>query len=90
MDNYNNHDLFDYSNVQEIDENKLCGTCLNNQYLIGRLIDKGSFGQVYSVRDIKNSSEPLVIKISNGTSLLHHEIKTMKNITETMEKYSLS
>ena len=65
------HELFDYNNVQEIEENKLCGSCLLNQYLIGRLIDKGSFGQVYSVRDIKNSQEPLVIKISSDTSLLH-------------------
>lgn len=65
------HELFDYNNVQEIEENKLCGSCLLGQYLIGRLIDKGSFGQVYSVRDIKNSQEPLVIKISSDTSLLH-------------------
>ena len=25
-----NNSLFDYSNVQEIDENKMCGTCLLN------------------------------------------------------------
>ena len=47
---------------------------MQGQYLIGRLIDKGSFGKVYSVRDIKNSTEQLVIKISSDTSLLHQEI----------------
>ena len=41
------------------------GTILKNKYLVRRLIGKGSFGQVYKIRDLEGTDKQrLVVKTS--------------------------
>lgn len=49
--------------------------------MIGRLIDKGSFGLVYKVTDTQSSGkQPLVVKVSEKTKIFCKEISAIKNI----------
>jgi hypothetical protein len=43
--------------------NRFPESVLDGRYVIGRLIDKGSFGQVFKVVDLQDSSLPLVMKV---------------------------
>lgn len=70
----------DKESLDIIYDSKLEGTILKDKYMVGRLIDRGSFGKVYKVTDTANSDRPLVIKVSNQNELIAKEIKTMKNI----------
>ena len=53
------------------------GTLLLNRYLVERLIDQGSCGQVYKCIDIENPDRPLVIKVSDNREIMKKEIKAL-------------
>ena len=73
----NSVEQIDLSKVPKIKESNLSGYALLNQYVVGRLIDKGSFGSVYTVRDLKNTADTLVVKFCKDTQLLQSEISIM-------------
>ena len=67
----------DLSKVPKVKESNLSGYALLDQYVVGRLIDRGSFGSVYTVRDLKNTADTLVVKFCKDTHLLQSEIIIM-------------
>jgi len=55
----------------------LSGQCVNGKYFIGRKIGSGSFGSVFSVRDINSSTagpSTLVLKASSKLYQMNKEI----------------
>ena len=50
--------------IDEI-EGQIEGSVLKERFLVGRLIDCGSFGKVYKCIDHLNKNRPLVLKITN-------------------------
>lgn len=79
---------------QQIDEiqNKIEGSVLKTRYVIGRLIDKGSFGKVFKCIDLQNKNRPLVVKIASDYKQFGNEINSMRKIykkqSHNISKYS--
>ena len=48
--------------------------------MICRLIDKGSFGQVFKVIDLEEKEKPLAMKLQPTSHLFEKEIRALKSI----------
>ena len=59
---------------------QLEGNLISSKYMVGRMIDEGSFGQVYKIVDIADQSRPLVMKVCPDYKVFGHEINTMKRV----------
>ena len=53
---------------------QLEGIELKNRFVVGRLIDNGSNGEVYKAVKLKDPSLPLVIKFSKHTKEFQKEV----------------
>ena len=56
------------------------GSILNGRYYVGRLLDKGSFGQVFKIVDLQDKTRPLAMKVQPTTHIFEKEIHAMKSI----------
>ena len=58
------------------------GCLLKNRYQIGKFIDNGQQGCVYTVTDTKRDDKrrPLIIKVARNSKLFTKEIKTMTKV----------
>ena len=61
-------------------EGDLFGQLLKNKYVIGRLIDQGSYGKVYKAIDIEDKHKPLVVKIAQDYKTFGKEINAMRKV----------
>ena len=68
--------------VIRVNRDNIEGTTLNNRFVVGKPIDKGSFGNVYDVYDNENKNIPMVIKFSPDYVILYKEIRSIKSISK--------
>jgi serine/threonine protein kinase len=68
-----------------LDNDCLVGNILQDKYLIGEFLDKGSHGRVHKITDMTNPKTPLVIKIASNTPQFTEEIKIMKIVNKDVE-----
>lgn len=90
MNNSNKHMLgelgSDIESMVDMIEGELKGAVIKERFVIGRLLDRGSFGKVYKIVDINDKHRPLVIKMSEEVQAFALEIKAMKKIFQYNEK----
>ena len=72
-------DTLQLEDVDVVSE-EVTGCILKRRYLIGRQVDRGSFGRVYKVIDLQDQERPLVIKVCDDYKLFAKEIAAMHNI----------
>jgi serine/threonine protein kinase len=77
--------------VQVFFGKELTGNVLHNQFLITDKLGKGSFGDVYEVRDITQPEQliPLVLKVSKDFKIMGKEIQAMKAFRRRHEAEAL-
>ena len=73
---------------QLIDEirNKIEGSVLKERYTVGRMIDSGSYGEVYKCIDLENKHRPLVVKIASDYKQFGYEINAMRTVYKKQAK----
>lgn len=75
----------DYSSIVSfISNGDISGHVLGKRFKIGRQIDCGSFGRIFSCTDLRDHSRPLVIKVSSSSEIetIGKEIKALKAVSK--------
>ena len=57
---------------------------LHGRFKVGKPIDEGAYGKIFSCKDLK-SGDPLVVKFSEDYSLLATEISNLNKINKVMK-----
>ena len=79
-----NMEELSFSDVDVVTE-QLTGCILKRRYLIGRQLDRGSFGRVFKVIDLQAQDTALVIKVCEDYKLFAKEISAMLNIDRKLK-----